>query len=159
VRVHSPRAQISLLGSGESWWLKHLRPQTDGERIQFLDELRAIRSACTGTWMVCGDFNIIYQARDKNNHRLNRRMMGRFRRFIDDMEFIDLHLKGRLDTWSSEREAPTLERLDRVLVTNDWAVALPDHELSVLASECSDHAPLLLRTDVLVPAALQEVLI
>jgi hypothetical protein len=46
-----------------------------------------------------------------------------------------------------------------VLVTNDWAVALPDHELSVLASECSDHAPLLLRTDVLVPAALQEVLI
>jgi hypothetical protein len=31
--------------------------------------------------MLCGDFNLIYQAADKNNGRLSRRMMGRFRRF------------------------------------------------------------------------------
>jgi hypothetical protein len=31
-------------------------------------------------------------------------------------------------------------------VTEDWAGSFPDHKLSALASEGSDHAPLLLRT-------------
>ena len=61
------------------------------------------------------------------------------------------HLKGRLFTWSNEREHLTLERLDRVFVSDDWATDFPDHDLSVMASEYSDHAPLLLRTDCVLP--------
>ena len=77
--------------------------------------------------------------------------MGHFRGLINDTQLHELHLKGRNYTWSNERERPNLERLDRVFVTDDWLVAFPDHDLSALSSECSDHAPLLLMTDCSLP--------
>jgi hypothetical protein len=82
---------------------------------------------------------------------LNRRMMSRFRQLIDEVELQELYLKGRLYTWSNERDSPTLERLDRVFASNDWVDAFPNHELSALSTQCSDHAPLLLRTDCFLP--------
>jgi hypothetical protein len=54
--------------------------------------------------------------------------MGQFRRFLSVSALKELHLSGRLYTWSNECAHPTLERID-------WA------------SSCSDHAPLLLRTN------------
>jgi len=78
-------------------------------------------------------------------------MMSRFRQFIDGAELQELYLKGRLYTWSNERDRPTLERLDRVFTSEDWVLAFPNHELSALATECSDHAPLLLKTDCSIP--------
>ena len=121
-------------------------PQSDINKIAFLDELRAIRDGCSGPLLLCGDFNLIYKAEDKNNSILNRRMMGRFRRFIDDTELQELHLNGRRFTWSNERDNPMLERLDRVFASEDWMLLYPNHVLSALASECSDHAPLRLST-------------
>ena len=149
---YSLTAKAALLQGDKTWWITCVYgPQTDQEKLLFLDELREVRAACPGPWLICGDFNLIYQAEDKNNHRLNRRMMNCFRHFIDELELQELHLKGRLYTWSNERDHPTLERLDRVFVSDDWTTDFPDHDLSALASECSDHAPLLLRTDCVLP--------
>jgi hypothetical protein len=41
-------------------------------------------------------------------------------RTVQELELMDIHLHGRMYTWSNERENPTLVRLDRVLVTLDW---------------------------------------
>lgn len=60
--------------------------------------------------MLCGDFNMICNAADKNNSRLHRRTMSRFRQFLNNLELKELHLHGRLYTWSNERAHPTLER-------------------------------------------------
>lgn len=141
-----------MLQNEETWWLTYVYgPQTDQEKMLFLDELRDVHASCAGTWLICGDFNTIYQAEDKNNNRLNRRMMGRFRKFIDDAELQELHLKGRLCTWSNERDSLTLEQLDRVFASEDWVHDFPNHDLSALATECSDHALLLLKTDCSLP--------
>jgi hypothetical protein len=80
---------------------------------------------------------MIYRAADKNNDRLDRRCMRRFGRFLGAVAVEELHLAGRLFTWSNERSHPTLERIDH-----------PNHHMRALSSECSDHASLLLRTDV-----------
>jgi hypothetical protein len=40
-----------------------------------------------------------------------------------------------------------LEQLDRVFITSDWDELYPRGDLQPLSSLCSDHAPLLLRTD------------
>jgi hypothetical protein len=61
---------------------------------------------------MCGDFNLIYRAEDKSNSCLNRRLMGAFRSFLDERELIELHLQGRLYTWSNEQAHPTLSRID-----------------------------------------------
>ena len=81
--------------------------------------------------------------------------MRRFRQFINDCELQELYLKGRLFTWSNERDIPTLEWLDRVLASEGWSATFPNHELSALASECSDNAPLLLKTDCSLPRCLR----
>ena len=95
-RSHSLTAKISLLQNDEAWWLTSVYgPQGDQEKLLFLEELRSVRVACPGTWMALGDFNLIYQAADKNNRRLNRRLMASFRRFLDDLELQEIHLKGR----------------------------------------------------------------
>ncbi|WVZ71862.1 hypothetical protein U9M48_020394 [Paspalum notatum var. saurae] len=62
------------------------------------------------------------------------------------MELSELHLNGRLFTWSNEREHPMLERIDRAFASIDWLDSFPSHWLRALSSNCSDHAPLLLQT-------------
>jgi hypothetical protein len=51
-------------------------------------------------------------------------------------------MHGRLFTWSTEREVPTLTRIDRALVSVDWDLNNPDCLFQALSSNVSDHAPL-----------------
>lgn len=82
VRDITLTAQILLTVGGETWCLTNVYgPQDDAGRILFLEELRSIEQSCSGPWMICGDFNLIYRVQDKNNGNLNRRMMGRFKSF------------------------------------------------------------------------------
>ncbi|WVZ64360.1 LOW QUALITY PROTEIN: hypothetical protein U9M48_013890 [Paspalum notatum var. saurae] len=95
---------------GQNWWFTGVYgPQLDSEKLLFLQELRDIRALCSGPWLVAGDFNLIYQAADKNNTNLDRAMMGRFRRLLDDLEIKEIPLFGRKYTWSNERSSPTRE--------------------------------------------------
>jgi endonuclease/exonuclease/phosphatase family metal-dependent hydrolase len=81
-------------------------PQHDDEKVEFLNELLLFRETNLGPWLLCGDFNMIYQAEDKNNDRLDRRNMRRFRAFINETHLQEIALIGRRFTWSSERERP-----------------------------------------------------
>ena len=138
-------AKLTLVGSPVPWWITVVYgPQHDDEKVEFLNELLQFREANHGPWLLCGDFNMIYQAEDKNNDRLDRRNMRRFRAFINTAHLQEIALVGRRFTWSSERERPTLERLDRFLASVDWFVAFPYHCLKPLSTDCSDHCPLLL---------------
>jgi exonuclease III len=67
-------------GDGMAWWLTTVYgPTTDDLKVAFLDELRALRAALIGPWAIAGDFNMIMDARDKSNSRLNRRSMEQWR--------------------------------------------------------------------------------
>ena len=105
---------------GRNWWFTGVYgPQDDVDKIAFLQELRDVRALCSGPWLIAGDFNLIYQASDKNNTNLDRAMMGRFRHFLDDVEAKEIPLLGRKYTWSNERSSPTLVRLDRAFCCVD----------------------------------------
>ena len=45
--------------------------------------------------MVACDFNLIADTSNKSNDRINRWMMGRFRRCITDLDLHELYLNGR----------------------------------------------------------------
>jgi hypothetical protein len=45
-----------------------------------------IRDACSGLWVVCGDFNLILSEADKNNARINRANLSHFRRTVVDLD-------------------------------------------------------------------------
>ena len=71
-------------------------------------------------------------------------MMRRFRKTIDDLGLAELQLLGRLYTWSSERDNPTLERINRAFASVQCLEQYPTHTFRAISSDCSDHAPLLL---------------
>jgi hypothetical protein len=74
---------------------------------------------------------------------VNRRNMALFRRVIDRLELCDMHLHGRLYTWSNGRERPTLVKLDRLLASLDWVDLFPFCYPKALSSDISDHCPIL----------------
>jgi hypothetical protein len=86
-QVHlSPNAltlRLLLLLNASTWWIAIVYgPPNEQDKVAFLDELGRIRSHQIGPWLLCGDFNLIYQASDKNNHRLNCRLMHTFRLYL-----------------------------------------------------------------------------
>jgi hypothetical protein len=98
-------------------------PQGDAEKLQFLRELRTNPALTHGRWLILGDFNLIYQAKDKNNTNLNRQLMGAFKAVIDDLSLKEIELNGR--TWSNEQDNLTLTRIDRFFCTMDWELTFP----------------------------------
>lgn len=114
-------ARVKTPGSTSlPWWLSIVYgPQDNNAKIAFLQEIRDVRDACPGPWLICGDFNMIYRDEDKNNGNLNRRMMGRFRRVLNDLALKEIYLSGRRFTWSNEQNPPTMVHLDRVLCSTD----------------------------------------
>ena len=53
-------------------------------------------------------------------------------------------MSGGCYTWSYKQEHPTLEKLDRVLMSSDWEDLYPLVSVKILVKEISDHNPLLL---------------
>jgi hypothetical protein len=93
---------------------------TDVDKPDFLMELYDLRQVRMGPWLLCCDFNMIYLAEDKNNSRLNKRLMGQLRRLLNDAVLKEIHLQGRLFTWSNDRVHPTLEHIDHAFTSNEW---------------------------------------
>jgi hypothetical protein len=121
-------------------------PTEYSEKVDFLIELSDCQPAPSSPWLCLGDFNLIYEARDKNNGNINRNLMRRFRRALDASELIEPRLQNRRYTWSNGRATPTLVHLDRVFCNQDWAAIFPTVSLQALSSSLSDHCPLLLCT-------------
>jgi hypothetical protein len=78
-RTFSISIKIRPSAGGLDWWLTSVyEPAREEDKPAFLAELHELRVVRTGAWMINEDFNLIYRAEDKNNTRLNRRLMGHF---------------------------------------------------------------------------------
>jgi exonuclease III len=66
------------------------------EKAMFLRELRTIRHHAKHEWLIMGDFNMIYKAQDKNNSRLNLRLMNKSKRAMNRMEVKEVDLMGKI---------------------------------------------------------------
>ena len=69
--------------------------------------------------------------------------MENFSEFIEERSLIDLSLEGGSYTWSSGSDQPSMSRIGRVLVSNDWENHFPDVTQRVLPRPILDHFPLL----------------
>ena len=110
----------------------------------FLNELRASQPAANDPWVCLGDFNLIYQARDKNNCNINRSHMRKFRQALDACELLEIVLQNKKYTWSNGQRNPVLVHLDRVFCNKEWEDMFTGYSLNALSSSLSDHCPLFL---------------
>ena len=96
-------AQINMREDGTRWQITVVYdPQGEAAKLQFLQELKNIPPSEHNRWLILGDFNLIYQAKDKNNSNLNQRLMGAFRAAIDHLRLKEIKLNGRRVTWSNQ---------------------------------------------------------
>ena len=138
-------AQITIRECSTSFLLTTVYgPSVDTDKGAFLAEIIATAPNNDQKWLILGDFNLILQAEDKNNDKLNLRLMGQFRRALNTCHLKEIKLQNRKFTWSNERENPTLERLDRAFCNPSWDLTFESHVLHALSSSLSDHCPLLL---------------
>jgi hypothetical protein len=88
---------------------------------------------------------------DKSNGRVNRRLMGKFKSLIDELELIELPLHGRKFTWNAGQHADaqtTMTKIDRVFYSTSWEELFPSAHLHAWASTILDHCPLILQGDI-----------
>ncbi|KAJ4813335.1 DNAse I-like superfamily protein [Rhynchospora pubera] len=106
----------------------------------------------TAGWPVClaGDFNAILSEEEKYGGNSRFDVHNRlFRQFVFQTGLIDLGFKGPAFTWTNKRytSEPIYERLDRVLVNDDWSDMYAKAEVLHLPRIYSDHAGILLKLE------------
>ena len=94
--LNTVTAKVTMRADASTWWITVVYgPQSDADKLLFLQELKDLAAADRERWLIVGDFNLIYRATDKNNSNLNRRLMGSFRATIDALHLKELRLNGR----------------------------------------------------------------
>lgn len=85
-------------------------PTRHVEKELFLQHLLSLKPESGTRLLLDGNFNLIYRANNKDNTRLNPRLMRRFRAALNFCELNEIHLQNRKFTWSNERRWLTLPR-------------------------------------------------
>lgn len=119
-------------------------PTRNNLKDAFFLELISQKPPVGTKWLVNGDFNQIYRARDKNRANVNRSRLVRFRNALNSCELKEIPLQNRKFTWSNEQNDPTMSKLDGFFCNEEWDLVFSTHILQALSSSLSDHCPLLL---------------
>jgi hypothetical protein len=113
------------------------------DKDNFLIELAEFISKSKEPLVLGGDFNIIRYSSEKNKGGVHKHT-GTFNAIINTYELIDLKMSGGSYTWSNNKKNPTLERLDRYLVSKIWENMFPLAYVFRLPRELSDHNQIIL---------------
>ncbi|KAL4352119.1 hypothetical protein GQ457_06G008250 [Hibiscus cannabinus] len=133
---------VSLNGE-EPWYCTFIYgPPHRSDKEQFWAQLHQIRQCPNAKWCMIGDVNIVAVQNDKEGgNPMNKNQAKWFLDFIDVAGLIELPIKGGIFTWSnmrSDRDA-IAEKLDKILVSNEWSLAFPK-EIGILETTVvSDH--------------------
>lgn len=137
--------RVTVARCHTSFWLTTVYgPNDDASKEAFLAEISSTAPPMSEPWIICSDFNQIYEAREKNNLNLNRRLMDRFRTAIDRAGLRQLKCSNRKYIWSNERDNPILVGIDKFFCNVPWETLFPLTMLMAASTACSDHCPLVL---------------
>ena len=70
-----------------------------------------------------------------------------FNSVINAMCLSEIHMNGGMYTWTNNQVHPTLEKLDRILMSSDWEDLSPQVNVRKIVRDISDHNALLLSSD------------
>ena len=102
-----------------------------------------------GVWCVVGDFNVVRRRDERkgvNEEASTAQVleMFLFNNFLLEMELEDLNILGRRFTWY-HLNGRSISRIDRMLISDEWAQVWGENTLSVLPRDVFDHCPLVLK--------------
>jgi hypothetical protein len=71
-----------------------------------------------------------------------------FNAIIQTYGLREIHMSGGMFTWSNNQKEPTLEKLDKVLMSREWESRFPMAHVYKNSRRVSDHNTLILTTTV-----------
>ena len=86
---------ITLVNSTPSFELTSVYgPTRSNLKDAFFQELLSEKPKQGTRWLVTGDFNQVYRARDKNHTNVDRTRLVRFRNTLNSCELNEIHLQN-----------------------------------------------------------------
>ena len=143
--VRDDNDEVSWVAVGIYGW-----PETQNKHLTW-ELMKTIRSSHSYPVVFFGDFNEILNASEKEGGvARNERLIDDFRETVELCGVYDLGWQGGQYTWKRGNEEGTMirERLDRFLVSDEWNQLFPHAWVRNFPIYKSDHAPILLGTDV-----------
>jgi hypothetical protein len=119
-------------------------PNSDSERGVPWDKLAGLISWWDAPWCIGGDFNVVRFLSEKSGMATFSAAMHEFSDLISELGLLDIPLEGGLFTWSNNRESPAKSRIDRFLMSSEWADHFGLVNQRRLPRLLSDHFPILL---------------
>ena len=95
-------------------------PAHEDLKAGFLAELSVVCQGIDCPYIVGGDFNILRHVLEKNKPIILAHSSALFNSVIHTLCLREIHMAGGLYTWSDKRSVPTLEKMDRVLMSTCW---------------------------------------
>lgn len=111
---------------------------------EFLVELASMCSNMKVPYIVGGDFNILRHSGEKNKSFSICKSTNLFNSVINTLALREIHISGGKYTWTNNQAHPTLEKLDRIVMSETWEDLFPLVSVRKLVREIADHNPLLL---------------
>jgi hypothetical protein len=102
-------------------------------------------------WIVSSDFNVVRQLDEKwGSDRLSSDL--EFVDCLNNLEVIDLKFSGCFFTWNNKSEGSGFiaQKLDRVLVNEEWISKFGGTKVDFPSAGVSDHSPAIITVDTLV---------
>lgn len=109
------------------------------------EELKGIKQAKDGVWIMMGDFNTVRRFEERFNSIFCPRTTREFKKFILDAGFIDLKMGGIRYTCCRSEDIK-LRKLDQFLLCLEFLDIAPKTTITALPRELSNHCPILLKT-------------
>jgi len=104
-----------------------------------------------GTWCILGGFNVVCHREERGGGGIivdpsvsQMLEINLFNHFMREVEVEDLRLLGRRFTWC-HTNGISMNRIDRVLMSEEWEVVWGEVSLWALPRDVSDHCPLIVK--------------
>ncbi|XP_028063179.1 uncharacterized protein LOC114266465 [Camellia sinensis] len=101
-------------------------PNDVGKRRQLWESLKNLKISYPNPWCMGGDFNEIRFLSERKGCSRRDRGMNDFNELIDQLNLVDLPMKGRRFTWCNAQDGKRWSRIDRLLLEmkSSWEVQL-----------------------------------
>ncbi|KAK8489353.1 hypothetical protein V6N11_082683, partial [Hibiscus sabdariffa] len=122
-------------------------PPHSSDKEHFWAQLHLLRHSPNVKWCIIGDVNIVADQNDKEGGALVNKTQTRwFLDFMDVADLFELPVRGGMFTWSNMRSNcdAIVEKLDKILVSNEWSLAYPKAIGVLEVAVASNHNPIIM---------------
>jgi exonuclease III len=121
----------------------------NSKRVLWNNLITCKRGLGGGRWCVVGDFNAVSSLEERvgvnvMEARVVTTEIIEFRKFVEELELLDLPILGRKFTWY-QASGRAMSRIDRILISDEWSHKWGSVTLWSLPREVSDHCPIILK--------------